>query len=308
MSGRYKGQFVPEYVVNMEAAPAVYSTDELVVGVYMSKPLYRKIIRGVTNTENASVYYPVSSDIEAVLRGDVFVENSDSSIVSAPNQYVSMSIRNDGRLNLYVSTGGAYLYGRPFTAIIEYTKTTDTPVSNVNAVFPSGNYFIEEYDTDDGWHVRKHSDGYIEMFIYRVTEIVYDRVVDIEGGLSYFSNCFPQTTYPVPLVEKYQEVATIVPMNDVRYLAGWTNIRGVADQNSLLHTAAYSMMRQDRFPVTEDTWYTGVRVSVIGRWKNSESSASLASTPMIIPEFDFDIEAAPGSIASAAASTGLTFR
>lgn len=105
------------------------------------------------------------------------------------------------------------------------------------------------------------------MFIYSVTEVVYDRVVDMESGMSYFSNCFPQTAYPVPLTEKYQEVATIVPSNDVRYLAGWTNIRCIPDQNSLLHTAEYSMIRQDKFPVTEETWYIGVRVSVTGRWK-----------------------------------------
>lgn len=64
---------------------------------------------------------------------------------------------------------------------------------------------IEEYDTDDGWHVRKWSDGYIEMIgSFECTFVPSDW--SINGNIHSLSTSkIPIHQYPVELNRIYSE-------------------------------------------------------------------------------------------------------
>lgn len=67
---------------------------------------------------------------------------------------------------------------------------------------------IQEYDTEDGWHVRKWSDGYVEM-IYKKshtgTSLAY-------GGesLLFFDSLNTDFQYPFALKEKFSETFNLL--------------------------------------------------------------------------------------------------
>ena len=57
---------------------------------------------------------------------------------------------------------------------------------------------IQEYDTEDGWHVRKWSDGYCEL------SCIYEHNVTswTQGAAIWFTNAFVLNT-PLPLISSY---------------------------------------------------------------------------------------------------------
>lgn len=67
---------------------------------------------------------------------------------------------------------------------------------------------LEEYDTDDGWHVRKWSDGYVEM-VYSDRKIYTGYSVSIQGVLWSKIGVAKHLPFPVKLVEKYREAGSV---------------------------------------------------------------------------------------------------
>lgn len=63
-----------------------------------------------------------------------------------------------------------------------------------------GSLGIQEYDTEDGWHVRKWSDGYVEM-IYKGTN---PSKGSYEAPYTYYT-IHNQISLPIVLVERYSE-------------------------------------------------------------------------------------------------------
>ena len=114
---------------------------------------------------------------------------------------------------------------------------------------------IQEYDTENGWHVRKWSDGYVEMvYVFDYVSVAWNATT---GG--YYINKLDGIPLPIQLVKKY--------MDDAKLLAIET-------------TAAYSIHRW-RFEEENTTLgmyifctvnpgvgktFT-ISVSVTGRWK-----------------------------------------
>lgn len=65
---------------------------------------------------------------------------------------------------------------------------------------------IQEYDTENGWHVRQWSDGYAELYRLFESAPVLSKT---PTGL-YHAPIIDQQTLPLPLVKKYSETASIL--------------------------------------------------------------------------------------------------
>lgn len=140
---------------------------------------------------------------------------------------------------------------------------------------PSGaSIAIEDYDTEDNWHVRKWSDGYVEMSITKFCPLTQDLIYN-SGDLYYAANVFPHMPYPLPLVERYCEHASYQVHPKALY-AGWVAPRGVVDQYDLTQTMAYSMYRATTFGSIPSGVQVGINITVNGRWKPRDGAESVS--------------------------------
>lgn len=79
-------------------------------------------------------------------------------------------------------------------------------IIKVSSDAPSG---IEEYDTEDGWHVRKWPDGYVEQIGHRSTTIPTSKWVEA-GSLATVDPIFDgYLTLPVPLAVCYSRMFSL---------------------------------------------------------------------------------------------------
>ena len=114
-----------------------FSLDELVVGEYLNKPLYRKVIE-VTVNANASITTKLS-DL-GITGQDIVLINLGKSIAkygTAPNfgwSPVSYYISNSDSSVVYINTVGSLVIknntagSRDYKVVLEYTKIADTEV------------------------------------------------------------------------------------------------------------------------------------------------------------------------------------
>lgn len=111
----------------------VYSTDEIQIGYYNNKPLYRKVFTGITvsNTTSPVEYADLSSlniDKCISIKGGIYPSGTTipwgyASIIEGTSYHANVWIRNNNsKLTILTSTSwGSVTY----IAILEYTKTTD---------------------------------------------------------------------------------------------------------------------------------------------------------------------------------------
>jgi len=129
--------------------------------------------------------------------------------------------------------------------------------------FASTDISIQEYDTDDGWHVRKWSDGYIEMFGSKAFTIAADQWTTW-GSVFVINAAIPQYEYPVPLIKKYSEFF-IVEKSAPNSVMLYEN-RTISDPSystMLTHTTSIGVFRGTKGTVN----YGVVTYSITGRWK-----------------------------------------
>ena len=106
-----------------------YSTNEIKVGTWVDgKPVYRKVIEGVTsNTQDTGYVISSINDIETLVlyTGSILDNNSVKHKIGTylGGQYHS-DIYIDTIGNVYISHGSA-MVNKSYSLIIEYTKTTD---------------------------------------------------------------------------------------------------------------------------------------------------------------------------------------
>lgn len=124
------------YVAIEEAGQApleVYSTEETVVGTWIDgKPIYRRVFVGVMDSDEYTRVCRLS-DIggETVVAMSAICNHSSSSSAQMPTGYygsngaINAYKDGSGQIILYVSSGNNFK-SQPYTAIVEYTKTTDT--------------------------------------------------------------------------------------------------------------------------------------------------------------------------------------
>lgn len=129
---------------------------------------------------------------------------------------------------------------------------------NVNLYIQCSGYSIEEYDTDDGWHVRKYSDGYAEMigsFTYTVSK---DTWVETNNVFVYPQTVVPTYPYPIQLTKLYVELINVYdPAN--AYL-----VTGPAARPSNTRTGNYVFFRASN---PQRDLNVKMTFFITGRWK-----------------------------------------
>lgn len=139
----------------------------------------------------------------------------------------------------------------------QYNQYTSRPVNAavlycIKAVGPKSSFWIDEYDTTDGWHVRKWSNGFVEMFTtYEMPVEVSDwEVWDDNATVSV--NNFTTLSYPVPLSILFNEQVTLHISSKTSYRRAATLVYGKKGSNN--ETGQYGILRPGDLP-TQKTQY-----------------------------------------------------
>lgn len=127
---------------------------------------------------------------------------------------------------------------------------------------------VEDYTTEDGWHVRKYSDGYVEM--RRVIEKTipisdWTETTDQQTSAVRCYTAHPIASIPLPLTltERYSENVTMIGPD----FPNWALIlyQGATRHDDLTHTDSWSTIRPWQKPTTDITYKFSMIVT--GRWK-----------------------------------------
>ncbi len=117
-----------------------------------------------------------------------------------------------------------------------------------------GTSVIESYDTEDGWHVRKWSDGYVEM-IYKGTN---PSKGSYEAPYTYYT-IHNQISLPIVLVERYSENLSLLDSSNT-YNPKFPMVYTAGDNEKTSSWGVFIMVKA-----------TGVAMNyslvVTGRWK-----------------------------------------
>ncbi len=116
---------------------------------------------------------------------------------------------------------------------------------------------LEEYDTEDGWHVRKWSDGYVELLVDKSKNI--GTWGSITPGVTYSQ--FDSMPLPFPLVKKYETYATACDKGTSG--AAVTSLQKGADFDLL---DAFGPLWLISFS-TPPPSLVGITIKITGRWK-----------------------------------------
>lgn len=139
--------------------------------------------------------------------------------------------------------------------IMKISKTLDGVVS------------VEDYDvprTKGSWHIRKYSDGYIEMDYFN-GELLWTGCRETYSGSKMWTptNYTGMFSYPVTLVQRYSETASICYFGTETITTAFRNSTVV----ELDRTAMYSpIVQRDTPPPWTDT-EGSISIHVTGRWK-----------------------------------------
>lgn len=115
-----------------EKAKEIYSTEEQVIGTWLGKPLYRRILTG-NYTENEDTLILSKGDIDFLIVKKCIARMSTGATIQIPYGNSDFNwiwyFDNEGLklVNIHATTGkpDKLLYGQPYWCIVEYTKTTD---------------------------------------------------------------------------------------------------------------------------------------------------------------------------------------
>lgn len=143
---------------------------------------------------------------------------------------------------------------------------------------------FEDYDTAAGWHVRKWSDGYIEM-TYTASKVAV--LTDwIENGNCFaIDNFFSNSAYPVNLTAHYTTLFSVTP--EGHGYGAW--VTQTSNSNALRYLPYFAIWRSTKPPSGDRTYVLNAQVT--GRWKStgttyaaSSIGASLMSPNIMVEE------------------------
>lgn len=282
----FKGEIInipTEVIVGSPNFIDIYSIEERLIGVWTDgKPLYRKCISAkfpsqsqagtnvtvFTDTTisvvNSSMYIKSTNGVTAI-RGPMFAYEPGGT-----NPMYITWYWTSGTYNIRAYASNTSWYGSDMIVVLEYTKNADQAVMAIPQVAPT----IEEYETDDGWYVRKWSSGYIEMTLLRSTVIALSRWNFGDDGWGTLDPVFVDTSnsnpsLPVPLVKLIDASHSII--------TGKTgNTRSVVvlcmQESRTPFTTAPNVSILRRGAMTGDFNLT-ISTKVIGFWKEPESTS-----------------------------------
>ena len=104
-----------------------YSTDEKVIGTWMNKPLYRKVITGNTGVLKNVPKFNISDNLDICTHVEGFINDGS-------NNLIPINYSNSGALvwayitagrELGIQSNVTYFDNCPLYVTLEYTKTTD---------------------------------------------------------------------------------------------------------------------------------------------------------------------------------------
>lgn len=128
----------------------------------------------------------------------------------------------------------------------------------VSSIPAGGSLVIQEYDTEDGWHVRKFSDGYMEQTLKKELS---DVIINTEWGFGYNNGMsYGPFQYPEAFAELYGvSISGAGPQSTIVY--------SYCDANKALHltkTPGIALFRPTPVTVGMDFY---IWVTARGRWK-----------------------------------------
>lgn len=139
-------------------------------------------------------------------------------------------------------------------------------VTDADATKPLVGLSVTDYDTEDGWHVRKWSDGYVEMTYRSETILEASMALNAFGALfSTSADFIPEIVYPFPLTEKYYEGIDLWQKTGAN-LSAWPYAVKDRTSNPLNHTRRHGLVFVVNNPRSEDCTYE-YAFHVTGRWK-----------------------------------------
>ena len=142
--------------------------------------------------------------------------------------------------------------------VLEYTKTTDPE----GAVTPLPANCVQSYDTEDGWHVRKYSDGYVEMTHISGFSVEKSDFHDWGSAVSYDDLIAP-LDLPVPLLDKFYESGSIMRSVPNSLIVIPRNTAADIDRAK---TSGYGVFNMNRSGLSDQISGT-FSILVTGRWK-----------------------------------------
>ena len=112
---------------------------------------------------------------------------------------------------------------------------------------------LDEYDTEDGWHVRKWSDGYLEMSYKKEVNVTFSNSF---AGIGFYVNTGINEPYPVIPAVIYSESIGLTELSDGALVSLY---QSKIMKNTLSYIYLFSAANGNR---------TGtVCASITGRWK-----------------------------------------
>lgn len=102
----------------------IYSIEEIKIGYWIDgKPLYRKVFSGISGNSGVRVQFgTVENLFEVVYMYGKIYHSGIKGYISIPE--LNAELQQIGN-TLWIYVGNVVLANQPFTAIVEYTKTTD---------------------------------------------------------------------------------------------------------------------------------------------------------------------------------------
>ena len=124
------------------------------------------------------------------------------------------------------------------------------------------NVGIEDYDTEDGWHVRKYADGYVEMTHISGFSVEKSDFHDWGSAVSYDDLIAP-LALPVPLLDKFYESGSIMRSVPNSLIVIPRNTAADIDRAK---TSGYGVFNMNRSGLSDQISGT-FSILVTGRWK-----------------------------------------
>lgn len=208
---------------------------------------------------------PLTSDITTHIAGD------------------GVSIEDD-TINLDNPMRG-FILQEDFDALPEEEKNTGTYIIPSSNDWTTSLPMIEEYDTENGWHVRKWPGGYVEMFYSSDITVEYEDWASASSDIGWAAdNIFPSVKYP-EVLEYLYNMQYSVTTSGHGYGAFIAQSKNVADMRKAFPACA--LWRFTRPAAGSKTYVLHLQVSGRRMSTNLASSASteVSSIATSAPDF-----------------------
>lgn len=183
---------------------------------------------------SSAFYYPTMDKTNAPLKYDT----------SSPIQNTCMRVTASSAAS---ETMRQYYTSRPVNMAVLYCIKVTESVQNS----------IDEYDTEDGWHVRKWADGYVEMTASFNHKISISDWVSWGNIYSVSADKLPLRSYPFSLSVIYSETLNVTPNTSAVMITS-----GLRESNN--KTKHYGLCRGASMGTALDLV---LNYFVVGRWK-----------------------------------------